>query len=51
MKKGNKTVLIGGKIALLLFFGQAASQNARAQTGVTLSFEPGGCDDNNLRER
>ena len=51
MKKRNKTVLIGGMIAMLLFFGQAASQNARAQTGVTLSFEPGGRDGSNLRER
>jgi len=32
--------LSGGMILLLLFFGLAGSQNARAQEGVSLSFDP-----------
>lgn len=40
MTESGKYKLLGGMMALLLFFGLAASQSARAQTGVTLSFNP-----------
>lgn len=40
MTKSKKYLLLSGMITLLLFFGLAALQSARAQAGVTLSFDP-----------
>ena len=40
MTKGKKSMLLSGMIALLLVFGMVGFQGARAQTGVTLSFDP-----------
>ena len=40
MRKGKITLLLSGVMALLLFFGLAGFQGARAQTGVSLSFDP-----------
>ncbi len=40
MTKGKKNMLLSGMIALLLVFGMVGFQGARAQTGVTLSFDP-----------
>lgn len=40
MRKGKITLLLSGVMALLLFFGLAGFQGARAQTGVNLSFDP-----------
>lgn len=40
MMKSRKYLLLGGMIGLLLFFGLVALQSARAQTGVTLNFDP-----------
>jgi len=39
MTKRRNYLLIGGMIGLMMFFGLAASQSARAQEGVTLSFD------------
>lgn len=40
MTKGKKNMLLSGMIALLLVFGMVGFQGARAQTGVSLSFDP-----------